>query len=394
MQQWSVIIATRNRAEALVETLRRLPAPGGIVGEVIVVDNGSSDGSASAAVKAWPEAQILRPRRNLGPTGKQLALERAKFPFVAALDDDCAPAAWTWDEMTRRLAAAPELACAGWGVCLPDGRWECGALPRAPVGAAVAFRREALLSAGGYSRRLFMQAEEYDILFRLSAAGRRCEVFHDLPALHRKSALARSGRRTIYLDARNNIALVRRWAPREWALDLAADYASRYLALGRARGCAGEAMRGVKEGRAARWLGAGKPLTNAVFDELFGVSRIAREMARLRDEGVRRVLFAPLGKNTLVYWRGARAAGIEVVAIADDRFHGAGLLSYRGAPVLRVDDALSLAYDAVVIANSAPIFAAEERERWRGRVGVEVVAPEGAAGRGGDQSYRDAPTAA
>ena len=336
----------------------------------------------------------MRVRRNLGPAGKQLALERAKFPFIAALDDDCAPATWTWDEMAKRFAAAPELACAGWGVCLPDGRWECGALPRAAVGAAVAFRREALLDAGGYSRRLFMQAEEYDILFRLSAAGWRSEALHDLPALHRKSALARSGRRTIYLDARNNIALIRRWAPREWSREFAADYAARYLALGRARGCAGAAMRGVKEGRAARWLGAGEPLTNAVFDELFGVSRIAREMARLRDDGVRRALFAPLGKNTLVYWRNARAAGIEVVAIADDRFHGAGLRSYRGASVLRGDDAASLAFDAVVIANSAPIFAAEERERWRGRVGVAVVAPEAIEGRGDARVYRDAPAAA
>lgn len=387
-----MIIATRNRAEALAETLRRLPAPGGIVGEVIVVDNGSGDGSASAAAKAWPGAQILRPRRNLGPAGKQLALERAEFPFVAALDDDCAPAPWTWQEMTRRLDAAPDVACAGWGVCLPDGRWECGALPRAPVGAAVAFRRETLLSAGGYSRRLFMQAEEYDILFRLSAAGMQCEVFHDLPALHRKSALARSGRRTIYLDARNNIALVKRWAPREWARDLAADYASRYLALGRARGMGGEAARGVRDGRAARWLGAGGPLAAPVFDELFGVTRVAREMERLRDEGARRVLFAPLGKNTLVYWKGARAAGIEVVAIADDRFRGAGLLTYRGAPVLGGDDAIELAYDAVVIANSAPIFAGEERERWRGRVGVEVVAPEAMGGGGG--AYQDAPVAA
>lgn len=389
-----MIIATRNRAEALGETLRRLPAPGGAVGEVIVVDNGSSDGSASSAASAWPGAQILRPRRNLGPAGKQLALERARFPFVAALDDDCAPTPWTWDEMTRRLIAAPEVACAGWGVCLPDGRWECGALPRAPVGAAVAFRREALLSAGGYSRRLFMQAEEYDILFRLSAAGMRCEVFHDLPALHRKSELARSGRRTIYLDARNNIALVKRWAPREWARDFAADYAARYLALGRARGMGGQAARGVRDGRASQWLGAGGPLAQPVFDELFGVTRVAREMERLRDEGVRRVLFAPLGKNTLVYWKGARAAGIGVVAIADDRFHGAGLRSYRGAPVLRGDDAIELAYDAVVIANSAPIFAAEERERWRAKVGVEVVAPEAIVGRGEVQAYRDAPAAA
>lgn len=357
-----------------------------------MVDNGSSDGSAAAAERAWPGAQVLRVRRNLGPAGKQLALERARFPLVAALDDDCAPAAWTWDEMARRFGAAPDLACAGWGVCLPEGGRECGALPRAFVGAAVAFRRGALLNAGGYSAHLFMQAEEYDILFRLSARGGRCEVFHDLPALHRKSALARSGRRTIYLDARNNLALIRRWAPRDWARGYAQDYSQRYLALGRLRGCAGEAARGLKYGRAAQWLGAGDPLAWPVFDELFGVTRIAREMERLAGEGVRRVLLAPLGKNALAYWRGAQAAGIEVVAVADDRFLRAGVRRYRGARVVSEEEATTQAFDAVVIANSAPVFAAEARERWRGLVGVEVVAPDALGGGGG--MFREAPAAA
>lgn len=414
MQRWSVIIATRNRAEALAETLRRLPAPegsggfgdsgdsgdsggsggsGGPVAEVLIVDNGSSDGSAQAAARAWPGAQILRVRRNLGPAAKQLALERARFPLIAALDDDCAPAPWTWDQMARRFDADPSLACAGWGVCLSDGRWECAALPRAPVGAAVAFRRDALLAAGGYSLRLFMQAEEYDILFRLTAANSRCAVFHDMPALHRKSPLARSGPRTIYLDARNNIALIRRWAPQRWRRALAEDYAQRYLALGRRRACPAMASRGLHDGRAAQWLRPGDPLTTAQFDHLFGVTRIAHAMAQLRADGARRILFAPLGKNVLVYWRAAHEAGLEVVAVADDRFHAANLRNYRGAPVLTAEDAATLAFDAVVIANSAPIFAAEERDRWRARVGVEVVAPDAPEGPAA-ADYRDAPAAA
>ncbi len=393
MNHWTVIVATRNRAPDIAETLRRIPAPGGCVKEVIVVDNGSSDGSALAAERAWPGAQVLRLNRNLGPAGKQLALERAKFPLVAAIDDDCSPAAWTWAEMANRFAADPKLACAGWGVQLTDGRWECGALPRAFVGAAVAFRRDAIVAAGGYRRRLFMQAEEYDIVFRLAMRGGRCETFHDLPSLHRKSPLSRSGRRTTYLDARNNIAIIRRWAPFEWSREMTKDYITRYLALGRARGAAPSAAKGVRDGLCARWLGGGEPLPRALFNEWFGVERISNAFQQMRDHGVRRVLLAPMGKNIFVYWRAAERMGIEVAAVADDRFHAAGVRRYRSAPLVTGDEAMSLGFDAVVVSNSAPIFAAEERDRWQARVGVEVWAPEAIEG-GGAARYVDAPIAA
>lgn len=400
--RWSVVIATRNRREALVETLALVPR----AFEVIVVDNASDDGTADAVRAARPDAVVIASAKNLGPVAKTLALDLVSNPLVAALDDDCAPDPDTWDQMAGRFEADRDLLCAGWGVRVPapaasagiagaqpgvvspyEG-WDCSALPRVFAGAGAAFRADALRAVGGWDRRLFMQAEEYDLVFRLCAlvgTGRAAANFYDLRAVHRKSPLARAPERTLRLDARNNAILAGRWLPEPWSTLFAADWRDRYGALARLGGAPGAALDG---GREAALLGprgtdarARAPLGEPLFDTLFGLSRITGAMRALRDAGVRRVLLTPLGKNILMFHTGAVRAGLRVVAVADDRFADAraGAHSYRGAPILSVDGALGAAdarFDAVVIADSAPIHAARAAERWRALTTAPVLAPD------------------
>jgi len=366
-------MATRNRAAALRETLRAVPA--GF--EVIVVDNASTDLTPNVVRDARPDATLIPLDRNLGPTAKQLALERASCDAVIALDDDCAPTDHqTWAAMLARLRDDPSLACAGFGVRLPGGAWECAALPRVFVGAAVAFRRDALLDAGGYDRRLFMQAEEYDIVYRLAARGWSCRVFHDLVALHRKHATGRRPARTVYLDARNNVAQALRYLPREWRARYATNWARRYVALGRAGRAELAARRGVLEANLRPALRSRAPLPADAFDDLFCARRVVPAMRALQLAGAERIVLASLGKNIPMYTHAARLAGLRVVAVADDRFAAAGLAWCEGAPVLPVEHAVRERYDAVVVSNSAPIFAHHTAQRWRGLTDAPVVAPD------------------
>ncbi len=374
MGPFSVIIATRNRAAALRETLRAIPADA----EVLVVDNASTDLTQSAIRDARPDAQVIRLERNLGPTAKQLALERASNDLVIALDDDCAPASpRVWAEMLRRMCARPSLACAGFGVRLPSGAWECAALPRVFVGAAVAFRREALLAAGGYDRRLFMQAEEYDIVYRLASAGWACEVFHDLPAIHRKHASGRRPARTLFLDARNNIAQAIRYLPSEWRAQYVRNWSKRYIALGDAGHAGLAARRGILAGHTAATIRARQTLPMCAFEDLFSLTTVAPALRALQIAGAQRVLFASLGKNIPMYTQAARWAGLRVAAIADNRFARAGVRWCDGIPVLTNDQALQEDYDAVVVSDSAPIFANQTAQRWRRMTERHVLAPDG-----------------
>ena len=95
----TVVVITRNRREELLRTLGLVAAlperP-----PVIVVDNGSADGTVAAVRRAHPQMHLIAVRRNLGAVARNLAVRRVTTPYVAFCDDDT----W-WEPGSLRLAA-------------------------------------------------------------------------------------------------------------------------------------------------------------------------------------------------------------------------------------------------------------------------------------------------
>jgi len=86
----SVIIVTYNTRHHVLECLRsiydHLPS---LKMEVIVVDNGSSDGTVEAIQQLFPKALVIANSDNLGPAAaRNQALERARGNFILFLDAD------------------------------------------------------------------------------------------------------------------------------------------------------------------------------------------------------------------------------------------------------------------------------------------------------------------
>ncbi|HET9257638.1 MAG TPA: glycosyltransferase family 2 protein, partial [Pseudonocardiaceae bacterium] len=83
----TVVIATRNRCPELIRTLRHLralaPPP-----PVVVVDNGSTDGTAQAVREEFSEVVVLELPRNYGASARNLGVLAARTPYVAFSDDD------------------------------------------------------------------------------------------------------------------------------------------------------------------------------------------------------------------------------------------------------------------------------------------------------------------
>jgi len=360
----SFVIATRNRREVLLETAAQIDDCG--LGrsemEIHVVDNASTDGTVAALAEHRPDVRVLALTENHGSCAKARALPNVRFRYVVHLDDDSWPIDGSIPRMVERFERTPSLAAAGFVARLPDGRIECSALPGVFIGCGVGLRTDLLRRLGGIDEWFFMQAEEYDLTFRLANAGYQVGVFDDLHVRHLKTPRARYGGSTAYYDIRNNVVLACRFLPDPWRRVYLADWVQRYAWLSRSSDNVRAFIRGLAAGaaRAARERLAGRvePLSGRVLQRFFCLQQVEARMVKLRHAGVRRILLADLGKNVYAFWRAAKLAGVELVAIADDRFADPPGRRYRDTPILPMTEALATDHDAVVVANTSYAHAA------------------------------------
>ena len=371
----SFVLASHNRCEVLAHTLSRIARCGLDRDdyEIIVVDNASTDGTPDEA--AEHADLLLRRRRNAGSCAKAFGVDRATGRYVVFLDDDSFPRPGALHRMIPRFEDDPKLGAAGFTVHLPDGRREGSALPGVFVGCGVGFRAEALRSVGNLDHTFFMQAEEYDLSFRLVAAGWRVEVFDDLHVEHLKAAEGRCSDRTAYYDVRNNLRVVARYLPSPYYEVYRNDWPQRYAWLAARDGRLRYFVRGLEAGRCGELTERRKyrrhRLSAGALEHFFGWGHVRRHMAAMSASGVRRVILADLGKNVFAFHRAARQTGVTVSAIGDDRFSAPGR-QYRGVPVVPLDEALALEVDAVVVGNASAVHAAQTRAHVSSRTGMPV----------------------
>jgi len=362
----SFVLATKDRRESLLETLAQI----GQCGlqrdsyEIIVADNDSSDGSSAAGGHLVDE--MIRLPTNHGSCAKAFAAERSRGEYLMFLDDDSFPHPGSMTRMLERFEERPDLGAAGFAVYLPDGRQEASALPGVFHGCGVGFRASAYREVGGLDRTFFMQAEEYDLSFRLANAGWTIEIFDDLRVEHRKTAQARQAERTTYHDIRNNLRVAARYLPSAYYRPYRQDWICRYAWLAERLGHQRSFARGYADARwtcrKERWHFRHRRLEPAPLERFFGWATVEERMKRIAGRGVERVVFADLGKNIFAFVRAAARSGVQVLAIGDDRF-AAPRRFYRGIPVISLEEALSLQSDAIVISNTAPLFAKNAYDR-------------------------------
>ena len=387
----SFVLATHNRCEVVADTLRRLASCelDRTDYEIIVVDNASNDDTVAAIDGSCDT--LIRLDGNVGSCAKADGVRAAQGRYIVFLDDDSYPHPGSVQRMIAYFEADPHLGAAGFQVHLPDGGLEGGALPDVFLGCGVGFRSEALRAAGGLDRSFFMQAEEYDLAFRLVAAGWKVRMFDDLHVDHLKTVHARRSSRTSYYDIRNNLRVAARYLPESHFGVYQDDWRRRYAWLAARAGHTGSHRWGSLAGRCLgmweRRRYRSVRLDDASLERFFGWEMIRRRMAELVDRGAGRIVFADLGKNVYAFHRAALRCGVDVLAIGDDRFAEPGR-RYRGIPILELEDALALGADAIVVANSSPVHAASTRKRLISRgcttvhdwFGADGHAPEESSG--------------
>jgi glycosyltransferase involved in cell wall biosynthesis len=92
---FSVIVPTFNRLELLKQTIKSLSSTGQNVCELIVVDDGSTDGTIEFIKKAQPGVLLIE-QPNQGPgAARNRGIEAATGEYIAFLDSDDLWFPWT-----------------------------------------------------------------------------------------------------------------------------------------------------------------------------------------------------------------------------------------------------------------------------------------------------------
>jgi GT2 family glycosyltransferase len=217
MDDIAVIIVSTNEAHWLEPCLSTVFASlGDVQADVVVVDNGSTDGTRELVERGFPEARVVASvNHGFGHANNRAALT-TDARYIVFLNPDTEIRGGSFADLVRRLDAAPSIGLAGVKQVFADGRlnptvrrfpnamrafWQAVGSERFPVratwlgereldldryehefpcdwtsGSFNLARREALASAGLFDERFFLFSDETDLCLRIKRAG--WEVWH------------------------------------------------------------------------------------------------------------------------------------------------------------------------------------------------------------------------
>jgi GT2 family glycosyltransferase len=217
----SVILVSYNTRELLRKCLASVFASSTVFKyEVLVSDNGSSDGSQEMVKSEFPQARLIENGENLGfSKGNNVAIRQAGGRYVLLLNSDTEVEPDTLDLSVRYMDNHPETGIMGCKVLLPDGSPDKASRRRFPdpynsfmrlfgfkhlsnyniqtpedmevevdsvMGAFLMIRRETTDKIGLLDEQFFMYGEDLDWCWRAKEAGYKVMYFPRAKITHFK----------------------------------------------------------------------------------------------------------------------------------------------------------------------------------------------------------------
>lgn len=230
----SVIIVNYNAGDRLQRCLAALLAQTRPADEIIIVDNGSTDGSLQNAHKVLTGAIVMAEGSNLGfAVANNRAVARASGDWLAFLNPDAYPLPDWLSEIERAMRKYPQYDAFGslqidanhtdrldgagdvfhgsgtpyrghfrWPVATAPADGECFS----PCAAAAIYRKSTFEALGGFEERFFCYCEDIDLGYRLRLRGGRALQLNRARVLHEGSGV--SGRHSdfsLYHGHRNRV---------------------------------------------------------------------------------------------------------------------------------------------------------------------------------------------
>ncbi len=217
--------------------------------EVVVADNGSTDSSVAVLERDFPSVRLIRLDRNWGfAQGYNRAIEQLEGDYFVLLNSDVeTPAGWLeplvqiLDNQSDVAAVAPKVlsladrtkfeyagAAGGFidslgypfcrGRILGSVETDRGQYDDArevfwATGACFACRADVFRALGGFDGTFFAHQEEIDLCWRMQLAGWRVMVEPRSVVYHLGGGTLAPSPQKIYLNYRNNLAMLRKNLP-------------------------------------------------------------------------------------------------------------------------------------------------------------------------------------
>jgi GT2 family glycosyltransferase len=238
----SVIIVTWNVRDLTLQCMEALHARAGSVPfEVVLVDNGSVDGTVDAVRAQFPSTVIIENEQNMGfPHSNNQGLAVARGRYVLFLNSDTIIGEGTLEACVAELDREPDVGMVGCRLLLPDGsvQHECARNPyllrhlagevlylhmlfpqsrlwghhlmgdwdhmdtrdvEAISGAFMLARRDVALAVGGLPEDILMYHEDLSFCLRIRRLGWRIRYLADVTTIHISNQTTKKNKLRWYL---------------------------------------------------------------------------------------------------------------------------------------------------------------------------------------------------
>jgi GT2 family glycosyltransferase len=311
----SVIVVNWNQRELLSQCLSSLDRQTLTEFEVIVVDNGSTDGSVEMVKSRLPIVRLIQNFENRGfCAANNQGFAAARGDLIALLNNDAeAEPGWlaalarvfaldmgvgmaaskivTYSDPTRIDKAGhliyPDGQNRGRGTGEIDtGQYDAEQETLWPDGCAAMYRRAMLERIGGFDEDFFAYGDDAELGLRARIAGWRCVYIPGAVARHRRGAtLGLQSPRRVTLIERNRVLLAVKLFPASLLLLNPFYYAARLVAgAAAATGNIGEA------GAWPGWRGKLRLCAALVYGDLQAIKFVPRMLRKRREMGAIRQL--------------------------------------------------------------------------------------------------------
>ncbi len=253
----TIAIVTRNRRDELARALRSALEQVGDP-EVLVVDDGSTDGTAAMVRGEFPSVRLVRFEHPAGiAVRRNDVTDAVRGSLILSIDDDAIFTSPTTVLETVRDFDHPRIALVG--IPLIDVYVSPEELQRSPEPArpwvaavfragAFAVRRDVLQEVGGFGSWVYHQGEEWDLSLRLLGAGWLIRLGRAEGPVHHLASPHRSLRNRDVYGRRNELLISHRYFPSPWNVLYLVGYAARGLAHGFRVGRSANMLRGLAAG--------------------------------------------------------------------------------------------------------------------------------------------------